>query len=167
MHKIPAYIVNALLALAATSVLASPAGLVGAPAPDFALRSMAGENLRLSEYRSEVVVLNFWSKWCGKCRNSMTALEALHLQHADADLNVLGVAIEGKATKAAETIAELGLSYPMLLDSTQDVSKAYDLSRLPATLIIDRTGAVRFLHQGFNADSRERMAADIAVLLAE
>lgn len=158
----------ALLVLAAGWVVASPARFVGAPAPDFALRSMAGDNLRLSEYRSEVVVLNFWSRWCGKkCGTAMTALEALQAEHDAADLHVLGVAVDGNPARAADVIRDLRLTYPMLLDAEQDVSKLYDLSSLPATLIIDRTGTVRFFHKGFNDDTRERVAADVALLLNE
>ncbi|MEE4185395.1 MAG: TlpA disulfide reductase family protein [Gammaproteobacteria bacterium] len=167
MHRRYFYLLAALALAGAGSVSASPARLLEAPAPDFALRSLSGSNLRLSEYRSEVVIVNFWSRWCGKCAAAMSTLESLQQQYADAGVRILGVAVEGKAEKAAATMAELGLSYPQLLDSTQQVSRDYDLSRLPATLVIDREGTVRFVYQGSDAADAAALAANVNALLAE
>lgn len=167
MHRRYFNLLGTLALIMAGSVVASPARLVDSPAPDFALRSMAGSNLRLSEYRSEVVILNFWSRWCGKCAAAMDTLESLQQDYAEADVTVLGVAVEGKREKAAATIAELGLSYPMLIDDRQQVSKDYDLSRLPATLVIDREGTVRFIYQGSDAADSAALTANVNALLAE
>jgi peroxiredoxin len=167
MHRRYLHLLGTLALVATGSITAAPTRLIDAPAPDFALRSMQGANLRLSEYRSEVVILNFWSRWCGKCAAAMTTLEALQQQYTNADVRVLGVAVEGKPATAAATIAELGLSYPMLLDSQQQVSRDYDLSRLPATLVIDREGSVRFIYQGSDAADAAALAANVNALLAE
>ena len=59
------------------------------PAPDFALKSMTGENLRLSEYRGEVVILNFWSTDCGTCVLQMPAVQKLYEQYRGSGLQVL------------------------------------------------------------------------------
>ena len=65
---------------AATSLASS--GLTGRPAPDFALKSSSGENLRLSEYRGDVVMVNFWATWCGPCQYVAPILEDLAGQYA-------------------------------------------------------------------------------------
>lgn len=159
-----------LAVLALTTLLCGTASSsvdAGAPAPDFALRSLAGKNLRLSEYRSEVVVLNFWSSWCGKCRQVMPVLDGLYQQHRDAGLHVLGVGVEGLFDKSSSVAAELELAFPILTDERQHVSKLYDLNRLPLTLIIDREGNVRYVHKGFDGDSGARIASQVAELLAE
>jgi len=139
----------------------------GSPAPDFALRSLAGKNLRLSEYRSEVVVLNFWSSWCRKCQQAMPVLEDLYKQHGDNGLNVLAVGVEGLFDKSSEMAGELGLEFPVLIDERQEVSRLYDLNKLPLTLVIDRAGNVRYTHEGFGGDSGAEIAAEVAELLAE
>lgn len=140
---------------------------VGARAPDFVLRSLDGKNLRLSEFRSEVVVLNFWSSWCGKCRQAIPSLDDLYQQHRDTGLNVLAVGVEGLVDKSSEFVAELDIHFPILLDKHQQVSRLYDLKRLPLTLVIDRAGNVRYVHKGFTADSGAQIASEVAKLLAE
>jgi len=66
--------------------------LTGQQAPDFVLKSATGENLRLSEYRGDVVMINFWATWCGPCRAEMPELQSIHDQHAAAGaLTVIGI----------------------------------------------------------------------------
>jgi thiol-disulfide isomerase/thioredoxin len=71
MKTISVKIFTALILMFSSMGIAASSAVVGQPAPDFVLRSTDGSNLRLSEYRSEVVVLSFWAPWCGKCRDSM------------------------------------------------------------------------------------------------
>jgi peroxiredoxin len=156
--------------LACTAILSGTALSsidVGTPAPDFALRSLAGKNLRLSEYRSEVVVINFWSSWCRKCRQAMPVLDELYKQHGNDGLNVFAVGVEGLFDKSSDIASELKLGFPVLIDERQQVSRLYDLNKLPLTLVIDRSGNVRYTHEGFGGDSGAAIAAEVAELLAE
>ena len=140
-------------------------GLVGKPAPDFALKSVAGPNLRLSEYRSDVVVLNFWSNWCGKCINAVNALEELNRQHRSSGLRVFTIDVDGR--NGAQLAKEVDPGYPVLLDIKSRVSKAYDLSRLPITVVIDREGTVRFVQKGFKGTAEQQLQAEVLALLDE
>jgi peroxiredoxin len=127
--------------------LAAPA--VGSPAPDFTLRSSGGPNLRLSEQRGQVVLLNFWATWCGPCREEMPQLNRLYDKYRGAGLVMLGVNVDEDPAKAAEVAQKLGVRFPVLLDSNKQVSSRYELSAMPSTVLIDRDGKVRFLHKGY------------------
>lgn len=75
--------------------------------------------------------------------------------------------MDGDRGEAAATATELGLGFPILLDERQDASRAWDLSRLPATLVIDREGVVRYYHQGFDDATGALLAQQVNELLAE
>jgi peroxiredoxin len=136
-------------------------------APDFALPSLAGKNLRLSEYRSEVVVLNFWTIRCGKCRDTIASLESIYQQHKDDGLQVLSVGLENKRYKAVEYVAETGATFPVMTDDRKNsVSRLYEIRTLPLVVVIDRDGIIRHVHSSFDAGSSKQIAAEVAALLA-
>jgi peroxiredoxin len=155
----------AVIQLGAMSALASE--LVGESAPDFALRSVAGNNLRLSEFRSEVVVLTFWSDWCGKCRAAMPTLDSLHNRYESEGLRMLAVDVDGDPAKAKAFADENGVEYSVLVDADQDVSKSYQLNQMPLSVVLDREGNVRYLHQGFSSEDGQLLAAEVTELLNE
>ena len=138
----------ALLAAAVAGLLAFPVlsdarPATGHAAPDFALKATDGRNLRLSEYRGDVVVLAFWASWCGPCRDTLTQLNTLPFAPEHGGPVVLGINLEGDAARAASVAQSLGLEFPTLVDSRQAVGRLYDVERLPLTLLLDREGVVR------------------------
>ena len=147
--------------------VASSASFIGEPAPDFALPSLKEGNLRLSEYRSQVVVLTFWASWCSRCSQAMPLYKSLYRQYQASGLNVLAVAIDGEAGDAEELVKDYGLEFPMLLDRDHEVSKLYDLGKMPVTVVIDREGEVVFIDSGFRGDSVKRIAAEVSGLMEE
>ena len=149
----------------ATSLAASD--LAGQSAPDFALKSSNGENLRLSEYRGDVVMVNFWATWCGPCRQEMPLLDELYTRYERVGFSLLGVNIDDNSSKAMNMVAELGVSFPVLFDSRKEVSKLYEVDAMPVTLLIDREGTVRYVHQGYKPGYEEKYLDQIRSLLRE
>jgi peroxiredoxin len=137
-----------LLCLAAALAALSSAQAAG-PAPDFTLKTVAGPNLRLAEQRGQVVMVNFWATWCAPCKQEMPHLNALYDKYRSAGFVLLGVNVDDDPAKAAAEAAKLGIRFPVLLDSAKSVSKAYALAAMPTTVVIDRDGQVRHVHQGY------------------
>lgn len=150
---------------AATSLASS--GLEGQSAPDFALKSSTGENLRLSEYRGDVVMLNFWATWCGPCRQEMPLLDELYKRYERVGFNLLGVNIDDDSRRAMRMIEELGVNFPVLFDARKEVSKLYDVEAMPVTVLIDREGNVRYVHHGYKPGYEDKYLDQIRSLLRE
>jgi peroxiredoxin len=146
----------ALLALAALSGAAAAAhaasGLLLQPAPDFALPAASGSNVRLSEYRGQPVVLSFWSSRCGRCAAQLAALDRYYATYHSSGLIVLGVSVEDDPQRALDYARAHRGSFPLLLDQAKGVSRAFDIAALPTTVLIDRSGVVRYLHSDDRPD---------------
>jgi len=140
-----------LIALAAAILLNAPVRQAQAanPAPDFTLKTLGGPNLRLNEQRGQVVLLNFWATWCAPCKQEMPHLNRLHDKYRDAGFVLLGINVDDDPAKAALDAAKLGIKFPVLLDGAKTVSKLYGLNAMPTTVVIDRDGRVRHVHQGY------------------
>ena len=132
---------------------------VGQPAPDFALRDLDGRVHRLSDYRGQVVFINFWATWCPPCRQELPEIQAVYDDKKDEGLVVLEVNYQESATKAGDYWDEQGLTMPVLLDSSGDVQDQYRLVGLPDSFFVDRDGILREMHLG--AISREDMLAKL------
>lgn len=152
-------------AFAATSLASS--GMIGKPAPDFALKSTTGQNLRLSEYRGDVVMINFWATWCGPCRQEMPLLDDLYNRYERVGFKLLGVNIDDNSQRAIDMMKELGVNFPVLFDNTKDVSKLYNVNAMPVTVILDREGNVRHVHQGYKPGYEEKYLNEVRALLRE
>ena len=150
---------------AATSLASS--GLEGRPAPDFALKSSTGENLRLSEYRGDVVMINFWATWCGPCRQEMPLLDELYTRYERVGFNLLGVNIDDDSRRAMQMIEELGVNFPVLFDARKEVSKLYEVEAMPVTVLIDREGNVRHVHHGYKPGYEDAYLDQVRSLLRE
>lgn len=124
-----------------------PAPVVGAPAPDFSLKTVDGESIRLSELRGKVVAVNFWATWCAPCRLEMPDLQSRAEQFPDR-LVVLGVNFAETAEEVAAFREEVGVDFPLLLDPEADVQRLYRVLGYPTTFFVDEQGTIRFQHIG-------------------
>jgi DsbE subfamily thiol:disulfide oxidoreductase len=141
--------------------------LAGQPAPDFALKSATGENLRLSEYRGDVVMINFWATWCGPCRQEMPLLDELYSRYQRVGFNLLGVNIDDNTNRAMKMIDDLGVTFPVLFDSRKEVSELYAVDAMPVTVLVDREGIIRHVHHGYKPGYEEKYLEQIRSLLRE
>jgi peroxiredoxin len=155
------------LALIAAAGAANAKVAQDAQAPDFTLRQIDGPNLRLGEQRGRVVMVNFWATWCGPCRVELPQLARLHDKYRNSGFMLLGVNIDDDPNAAKALAAKLGLKFPVLFDSEKKVVAAYDLNAMPATVLIDRDGRVRYLHRGYKEGVEQVYEQQVRALLKE
>jgi peroxiredoxin len=156
--------VTAVILMTVSSVTA---GIKETAAPDFTLKSVGGENLKLSEYRGEVVLINFWASWCGPCRQEMPVLSELHDKYKALGFTVLGVNVEEDSSKARKLLQEMSVSFPVLLDNESVVSKQYDVIAMPSTVLVDRNGNMRYLHKGYKPGLEDVYMQQVRELIRE
>jgi peroxiredoxin len=158
-------------ALAASSLVGSSRAavptLVGKGAPDFVLKGMDGRNLRMSEFRGQVVLVNFWARWAGDSRQEMPALERINTTYSRAGLVVLGVSIDEDLERAREFAGAMKVSYPILFDTGSDIGRDYLLRTMPMTILVDRAGVVRYSNVGFKRGDERAYLDHIRELLRE
>ena len=142
---------------------------VGQPAPALKIADwIRGEPVKLADAKGKnVVVVEFWATWCGPCRQEMPHLNRLYDKYRASGFTLLGVNVDDDTYKAAELAAKLAVKFPVLFDTDKRVSRAYDLSAMPATVLIDRDGRVRYQHRGYRSGFEDTYEQQIRELLKE
>ena len=165
LFRVKRIVLGAALAVAAglAPAAVAPAGV----APDFTLRSVDGPNLRLQEQRGRVVLVNFWATWCGPCRQEMPHLNRLYEKYRSSGFVLLGVNVDDDQRNAVGVASKLGLTFPVLLDTDKKVSQLYDLSAMPATVLIDKDGRVKYLHRGYQSGYEDTYDKQIREMLKQ
>jgi peroxiredoxin len=159
-----------LTPLAATLMLALPAsGASGpsGPAPQFTLEARSGSKISLAQYKGQVVMLNFWASWCGPCRQEMPLLENIYKKYSKMGFTLIGVNVEPDPKAAEGFLKQTPVSFPVIYDKESTVSKAYDVSGMPSTVIIDRKGNIRVLHRGYKPGDENEYQDSIRSLVRE
>ena len=156
-----------VVAVAAIIGSAAHAGEMKQPAPDFTLKNNSGKNIKLSELRGQVVLLNFWATWCGPCRQEMPLLGKIHEKYKGIGFTVLAVNVEEDSKPAISMINKTNIKLPVLFDNENKVSKLYKVSAMPTTVIIDRDGNMRYLHEGYKPGDEEKYKEWVKKLLQE
>ncbi len=139
---------TALLLVSLTTTNLSATAISG-EAPNFTLKSNSGKNIKLSELRGQVVLINFWASWCGPCRQEMPELNKLYSKYKKLGFTILGVNVEEDNTDALKIIRDDKISFPILFDSENKVSRLYNVTGMPTTVLVARDGTMRYLHRAY------------------
>lgn len=109
-------------------------------APDFTLISLDDALVSLSDFRGQAVLINFWASWCAPCRDEMPAIQATYEAHKAEGFVVLGINMTYQDNrKNAEAFAEeYGITFPILLDETGEVTESYGVLGVPTSVFINR-----------------------------
>lgn len=144
---------------------ASNANMTNQLAPDFALQSLDGATVHLSDYRGRAVVLNFWATWCAPCKIEMPWFVELQKQYGPQGLQFLGVAMDDASPKDIQDFAnDMGVNYPILIGK-EAVGQAYGgVPFMPETFYIDRNG--RIVDSAFGLKSKGEIEDNTKKIIA-
>ena len=119
-------------------------------APDFDLPDIGGEKHRLSEFRGDVILVNFWASWCAPCRAEMPSLERLKQTVGDSDFKIMAINIGESKQEISRFYFSVSppLSFKLLMDSDMSASQYWPMRGLPMTFLVDRAGRVTHVSQG-------------------
>lgn len=132
---------------------------VGRPAPAFELNTFDGSTVKLADLRGKVVVVNFWASWCVECALEADELEQLWRARRDLGLVILGVGYTDTEPAARDYLKRFDITYPNGPDRGARISRAYGLSGVPETVLIDREGNIAGLPIGAAAEAAKLVGA--------
>jgi thiol-disulfide isomerase/thioredoxin len=159
---------RALLAAALASKIVLPASAATARhAPDISLVTTSGSTIRTADLKGKVVLLDFWASWCIPCRRSFPEIDALGRELAPKGLAVIAVNVDEQQKSADAFLAVHPHSMPVALDSKGKAAEAFDLKAMPSTIVLDRNGQIRFMHQGYTEKTIDQFRSEVLQLLAE
>ncbi|HEX6594306.1 MAG TPA: TlpA disulfide reductase family protein [Bacillota bacterium] len=130
---------------------------VGNVAPDFELETLEGEMVKLSDYRGERVMVNFWATWCPPCRAEIPDMQKFHEK---TDIQILAINLtdtESDKDKVPTFVKNFGMTFKVLMDESSEVANQYQIQPIPTSYMIDSNGVIQFKAMGaMNYDSMVR-----------
>lgn len=133
----------------------------GDTAPDVLLVMTDGEQRPLSSYRGKVIVLDFWATWCAPCRFTMPKMIDFHNRHKEQNVEVVGVAVDvTNREEIDQFLREMGVNYPIAVDSSGEVKKAFEIKNLPTLFVIGKEGNILLRMEGYDPQNTIQMLED-------
>ena len=158
-----------IASLSPVQPMADEATGMSVPAPDFTLPVIANGDgsLVMKDLEGSVVYLDFWASWCGPCRLSLPALDAIYQELQDQGLVVAAITVDAVEEDALDFLERYPVSYPIAFDNSGDVPTAFAVNGMPSGYLIDRSGNVRAVHVGFKRGDEVALRDDIIAMLEE
>ncbi len=125
-----------------------PSPQVDAPAPDFSLKTLTGETIRLSNLQGQAVLVNFWATWCPPCRAEMPAIQQVYDKYRGQGVTVLAINLQESEAQVSNFAGQTRLTFPILIDQEGTVFARYRVNGLPSTFFVDRQGVIRTVTLG-------------------
>ena len=156
------------LLAASAVILASAAGAaVDPPAPAFSLPARGGATIDLTQYKGQVVMINFWASWCVPCRQEMPLLDSIYKKYKPLGFTLLSVNVEPEQKDAESFLKQTPVTFPVVFDAKSKVSGLYNVQGMPTTVFVDRKGNVRLMHVSYKTGDENLYMDQIRTLLRE
>ncbi len=123
-------------------------------APEFALTSLDGETVKLSDYQGRVVIVDFWATWCPPCREEIPHFVELQQRYGDRGLTVIGISVDQGGPQVVRSFAqEQGINYPLVMADARVAGDYGGIRGIPTTFVIDRQGRIVKKYVGYQDKS--------------
>ena len=140
---------------------------VGKPAPELSIQTLNDKGkIDLSGMQGKVVVVDFWATWCGPCKQSFPKLEAMSKKVSD-KVVIVGVSVDDEKKGIVEFAKENGASFAIGWDEGHSIANRWKVGTMPTTFIVDATGKVRHIHDGYHDGETDVMEKELNALVSE
>jgi peroxiredoxin len=137
-----------------------------AQAPDFKLEGQQ-KQVKLSNYRGQVVYLDFWASWCQPCRQSFTWMNKMQSLYGEEGFKVIAINLDESREKADKFLKQIPADFEVAFDPRGNTAESYQVRAMPSSYIIDKHGKVVHANLGFRAKDEEKLEERIRSLIRQ
>lgn len=158
-------LLTAALLFSAGTLLSTPAA-ASQPAPGITLKKLDNSSFKLSDYKGDVIYVDFWATWCPPCRKSFPWMEEMHQKYSGLGFKVVAISLDTKRGVIDQFLNSMDTSFVIAHDPSGDSATEFKVKGMPSSYLIDRRGNVVMAHMGFNAKDKSKLEAEIKKLIA-
>lgn len=153
------------LLLLASIFFITPA-FAGKAAPGLTLKKLDNSSFKISDYKGDVVYVDFWATWCPPCRKSFPWMEEMNLRYKDLGFQIVAISLDTKRSVIDQFLEKMDTSFVIAHDPSGESATAFKVKGMPSSYLIDRKGNIHLTHLGFNAKDKSKLEDEIKSLIA-
>ena len=138
-----------------------------ANAPDFKLEGQQHKQVKLSDYRGQIVYLDFWASWCQPCRKSFTWMNKMQSLYGKEGFTVIAINLDESRQKADKFLQQIPANFDVAFDPRGNTAESYKVKAMPSSYIIDKNGNVVHANLGFRGNDEEKLEEKIRKLIRQ
>lgn len=154
-----------LMLILLASLVANNA-LAATQAPDMELKKLDNSSFKLSDYRGDVLYVDFWATWCPPCRKSFPWMEEMHQRYKGLGFKVVAISLDTKRAVIDQFLDQMTTSFIIAHDPGGDSATQFKVKGMPSSYLIDRKGNIHMTHLGFNSNDKSKLEEEIKKLIA-
>jgi len=140
--------------------------VAGDQAPNLDLKKLDNSTFKLSDYRGDVLYVDFWATWCPPCRKSFPWMEEMHERYKDLGFKVVAISLDTKRSVIDQFLEKMTTSFIIAHDPSGDSATQFKVKGMPSSYLIDRKGNIHMTHLGFNDKDKSKLEEEIKKLIA-
>ena len=159
-------LIGVSMALVLSLVLCLGSTAFASQAPNMEFQKLDNSKFKLSDYKGDVLYVDFWATWCPPCRKSFPWMEEMHQRYSDLGFKVIAVSLDVKRAVIDQFLAEVKTSFIIAHDKSGESATQFKVQGMPSSFLIDRKGNIYLAHQGFKSSDKSKLEAEIKKLIA-